>query len=193
MIMTPSLIRETSEGFSRCAIQDEMFQRREIECVGEITEESVYSLILQLRYLASESPDAAVTMFINSPGGSVASGLALYDVMQAVRCPVRTVCTGIAASMAALLFVSGSSRDMLPHARVMIHDPLIPGSIGGTALKIDALAKDLMQARKTTAAIIAAHTGKSLDEVYAKTATDSYFNAEEAVAWGLADRIIHEL
>lgn len=193
MIMTPSLIRETSEGFSRCAIQDEMFQRREIECVGEITEESVYSLILQLRYLASESPDAAVTMFINSPGGSVASGLALYDVMQAVRCPVRTVCTGIAASMAALLFVSGSSRDMLPHARVMIHDPLIPGGIGGTALKIDALAKDLMQARKTTATIIAAHTGKSLDEVYAKTATDSYFNAEEAVAWGLADRIIHEL
>lgn len=193
MIMAPSLIRETSEGFSRCAIQDEMFQRREIECVGEITEESVYSLILQLRYLASENPDAAITMFINSPGGSVASGLALYDVMQAIRCPVRTVCTGIAASMAALLFISGSSREMLPHARVMIHDPLIPGSIGGTALKIDALAKDLMQVRETTAAIIAAHTGKTLDEVYAKTATDSYFNAGEAVAWGLADRIIHEL
>ncbi len=193
MIMAPSLIRETSEGFSRCAIQDEMFQRREIECVGEITEESVYSLILQLRYLASENPDAAVTMFINSPGGSVTSGLALYDVMQAIRCPVRTVCTGIAASMAALLFISGSSREMLPHARVMVHDPLIPGGIGGTALKIDALAKDLMQVRETTAAIIAAHTGRTLDEVYAKTATDSYFNAGEAVAWGLADRIIHEL
>lgn len=193
MIMAPSLIRETSEGFSRCAIQDEMFQRREIECVGEITEESVYSLILQLRYLASENPDAAITMFINSPGGSVTSGLALYDVMQAIRCPVRTVCTGIAASMAALLFISGSSREMLPHARVMVHDPLIPGGIGGTALKIDALAKDLMQVRETTAAIIAAHTGRSLDEVYAKTATDSYFNAGEAVAWGLADRIIHKL
>ena len=193
MIMAPSLIRETSEGFSRCAIQDEMFQRREIECVGEITEESVYSLILQLRYLASENPDAAITMFINSPGGSVTSGLALYDVMQAIRCPVRTVCTGIAASMAALLFISGSSREMLPHARVMVHAPLIPGGIGGTALKIDALAKDLMQVRETTAAIIAAHTGRSLDEVYAKTATDSYFNAGEAVAWGLADRIIHEL
>lgn len=193
MIMAPSLIRETSEGFSRCAIQDEMFQRREIECVGEITEESVYSLILQLRYLASENPDAAITMFINSPGGSVASGLALYDVIQAIHCPVRTVCTGIAASMAALLFISGSSRDMLPHARVMVHDPLIPGGIGGTALKIDALAKDLMQVRETTAAIIAAHTGRTLDEVYAKTATDSYFSAGEAVAWGLADRIIHEL
>ena len=193
MIMAPSLIRETSEGFSRCAIQDEMFQRREIECVGEITEESVYSLILQLRYLASENPDAAITMFINSPGGSVASGLALYDVIQAIHCPVRTVCTGIAASMAALLFISGSSRDMLPHARVMVHDPLIPGGIGGTALKIDALAKDLMQVRETTAAIIAAHTGRTLDEVYAKTATDSYFSAGEAVAWGLADRIIREL
>ena len=193
MIMTPSLIRETSEGFSRCAIQDEMFQRREIECVGEITEESVYSLILQLRYLSSENPDTAITMFINSPGGSVTSGLALYDVMQAIRCPVRTVCTGIAASMAALLFISGRSRDMLPHARIMVHDPLIPGGIGGSALKIDALAKDLMQARETTAAIIAAHTGRTLEEVYARTATDSYFNAGEAVAWGLADRIIHEL
>ena len=147
MIMAPSLIRETSEGFSRCAIQDEMFQRREIECVGEITEESVYSLILQLRYLASENPDAAITMFINSPGGSVASGLALYDVMQAIRCPVRTVCTGIAASMAALLFISGSSRDMLPHARVMVHDPLIPGGIGGPALKIDAHDKHRIQVR----------------------------------------------
>lgn len=192
-MIVPSLIRETSEGFSRYAVQDEMFQRREIECVGEITEESVYSLVLQLRYLASDNPDAAITMFINSPGGSVTSGLALYDVMQAIRCPVRTVCTGIAASMAALLFISGSSRDMLPHARVMIHDPLVSGGIGGTALKIDALARDLMQTRETTAAIIAAHTGKSLDEVYARTVTDSYFNAGEAVAWGLADRIIHEL
>lgn len=193
MIAAPCIIRETSEGFSRWSIQDEMLRHREIECVGEISQESVYALILQLRHLQKESPEKEITMFINSPGGEVTSGLALYDVMQAVKCPIRTVCTGIAASMAALLFAAGSQRDMLPHSRVMIHDPLMNGGVGGPALKIDAIAKDIMRTRETIAAIIAKHTGRSLDEVYAKTATDSYFSADEAVAWGLADRIIREL
>lgn len=193
MIAAPCIIKETSEGFSRWAIQDEMLQHREIECVGEISQEYVHALILQLRYLQRSSPEKEITMFINSPGGEVTSGLALYDVMQAVKCPIRTVCTGIAASMAALLFAAGSQRDMLPHSRIMIHDPLLNSGAGGSALKIDAIAKDIMRMRETIAGIIAKHTGRSLDEVYAKTATDSYFSANEAVAWGLADRIIYEL
>lgn len=192
-IMTPAIIKETSEGISRFHIQDEMFKRREIECVGEITQESVYSLILQLRYLQKEDPEKEITMYINSPGGEVTSGLALYDVMQAVKCPIRTVCVGIAASMGALLFISGKKRDMLPHARVMIHDPLLSGGISGSALKIDSLSRDLMKTRELTGKIIAKHTGKSLEEVFEKTATDSYFDAEEAVAFGLADSIIHEI
>lgn len=192
-IMTPAIIKETSEGISRFHIQDEMFKRREIECVGEITQESVYSLILQLRYLQKEDPEKEITMYINSPGGEVTSGLALYDVMQAVKCPIRTVCVGIAASMGALLFISGKKRDMLPHARVMIHDPLLSGGISGSALKIDSLSRDLMKTRELTGKIIAEHTGKSLEEVFEKTATDSYFDAEEAVAFGLADSIIHEI
>ena len=132
-------------------------------------------------------------MYINSPGGEVPSGLAIYDVMKAVGCPVRTICTGTAASMAAVLFLSGDRRDMLPHAKVMIHDPLIPGGVGGSALNVDAIARNLMQTRRTVADIISAHTGKSLEEVLDKTASDSYFNAEEAVEWGLADRVIHQL
>ena len=193
MYYIPNIIRETSEGLNQIPIQDILFQRREVECIGEITEDSVAALILQLRYLHREAPEQEITMYINSPGGEVSSGLALYDVMKAIQCPIRTVCVGTAASMAAILFLSGDKRDMLVHSKVMIHDPLIPGGIGGSALKVDAVARNLMQTRQTIANIISRHTGKSLEDVLAKTASDSYFDAEQAVKWGLADRIINEL
>ena len=193
MYYIPNIIRETSEGLNQIPIQDILFQRREVECIGEITEDSVAALILQLRYLHREAPEQEITMYINSPGGEVSSGLALYDVMKAIQCPIRTVCVGTAASMAAILFLSGDKRDMLAHSKVMIHDPLIPGGIGGSALKVDAVARNLMQTRQTIADLISKHTGKSLEDVLAKTASDSYFDAEQAVEWGLADRIIHEL
>ena len=193
MYYIPNIIRETSEGLNQIPIQDILFQRREVECIGEITEDSVAALIIQLRYLHREAPEQEITMYINSPGGEVSSGLALYDVMKAIQCPIRTVCVGTAASMAAILFLSGDKRDMLAHSKVMIHDPLIPGGIGGSALKVDAVARNLMQTRLTIANIISRHTGKSLEDVLAKTASDSYFDAEQAVEWGLADRIIHEL
>ena len=193
MYYIPNIIRETSEGLNQIPIQDILFQRREVECIGEITEDSVAALIIQLRYLHREAPEQEITMYINSPGGKVSSGLALYDVMKAIQCPIRTVCVGTAASMAAILFLSGDKRDMLAHSKVMIHDPLIPGGIGGSALKVDAVARNLMQTRQTIANIISRHTGKSLEDVLAKTASDSYFDAEQAVEWGLADRIIHEL
>ena len=193
MYYIPNIIRETSEGLNQIPIQDILFQRREVECIGEITEDSVAALIIQLRYLHREAPEQEITMYINSPGGEVSSGLALYDVMKAIQCHIRTVCVGTAASMAAILFLSGDKRDMLAHSKVMIHDPLIPGGIGGSALKVDAVARNLMQTRQTIADIISRHTGKSLEDVLAKTASDSYFDAEQAVEWGLADRIIHEL
>lgn len=193
MYYIPNIIRETSEGLNQIPIQDILFQRREVECIGEITEDSVAALIIQLRYLHREAPEQEITMYINSPGGEVSSGLALYDVMKAIQCPIRTVCVGTAASMAAILFLSGDKRDMLAHSKVMIHDPLIPGGIGGSALKVDAVARNLMQTRQTIADIISRHTGKSMEDVLAKTASDSYFDAEQAVKWGLADRIIHEL
>ena len=187
----PAILEHTSEGVHRYAIQDAMFQRREIECLGEIDAESVNALILQLRYLQQEDPEEEITLYINSPGGEVASGLALYDVMTALSCPIRTVCVGTAASMAALLFAAGSRREMLPHARLMIHDPLIAGGIGGSALHIDSVSRDLMRTRQIVAELLAKHSGRRLEEVYDKTAKDTYFDAEEAVAWGLADGITH--
>lgn len=189
----PAIIERTSEGVQRYAIQDVMLQRREIDCVGEITRESVNAIILQLRYLQSLDDAKEITIYINSPGGSIDDGLALIDVMAALRCPIRTVCMGLAASMGALLFVSGSKRDILPHGRVMIHDPLIAGGVGGSALKLDAVARNLMKARETIARILSDRTGHTIEEVYEKTAADTFFDAQEALEWGLADRIIHEI
>jgi len=113
--------------------------------------------------------------------------------MQAVSCPIRTVCLGMAASMGALLFIAGDEREILPHSRVMIHDPLIGAGAGGSALSVKARADDLMRIRDITAAVIAEHTGMTLDQVFQLTAQDTYFEAEAAVEAGLADRVIHEL
>ena len=188
----PVIIKETSSGFVTSRIQDEMFRKREIECIGEITEEMVNSLIMQLWYLKKEKPGEKITMYVNSPGGEVSSGLALYDVMKAVKCPIRTVCLGMAASMAAVLFLSGDQREMLPHAKVMIHDPRLQ-QISGSALAVDRVSKNLMKTREIIGNIIAEHTGRTLKEVYEYTASDTYFDAEESLAWGLADKILTEI
>lgn len=189
----PMIIRETSNGYYLHSIQDEMLRQREIECVGDINPDSVYALTRQLRYLEREDPNGEITLLINSPGGEVSSGLALYDVMKSLSCPVRTVCLGTAASMAAILFTAGTQRDILPHGRVMIHDPLIRGGIGGSALQIQSISQNLLQSREAICGILASSTGKSLAEIYEKTASDTFFNAQEAVDFGLADRIVTKI
>ena len=190
---TPCIVRETSEGTTRIPLADDMLQRREIQLTGDIDAESVNSVILQLRYLQAQDPEGEITVYINSPGGSVPDGLALIDTMAALRCPIKTVCLGTAASMAALIFVSGNVRHITEHSRAMIHDPLLAGGVGGSALKVDTIAKNLMKTRETTARILAERTGHTVEEVYAKTAQDTYFDAQEALDWGLADKIIHEI
>lgn len=191
---TPMIIKETCSGYIVHTIQDEMLMHREVECAGAINEDSVNSLILQLRYLERLDPGEEITIYINSPGGEVSSGLALYDVMKAIRCPIRTVCVGLAASMGAILFAAGDQREMLAHSRVMIHDPLIAGNgIKGSATYLDAQVKDLMNTRAIIAGILAEHTHRTVEEVLEKTAKDTYFYAEEAVAFGLADKIVTRL
>lgn len=186
----PRIVRETSSGLFLYGIQDDMLRRRELECTGTIESSSVYDLCRQLRYLQQEDPEGEITMFINSPGGEVDSGLALYDVMKGVTCPIRTVCLGVAASMGAVLFAAGDRREILPHGRVMIHDPLI-ASTGGSALHLREISRNLMETRRELCEILARHAGKTPEEIYEKTAQDCWFNAEEAVAFGLADRVIH--
>lgn len=192
IIQTPCIVKETSSGLERLTIADALLQRREIWCVGEINGESAVSLILQLHHLKHEDPNAPITMYINSPGGSVSDGLAIIDTMHALKAPITTVCVGMAASMGALLFVSGQERLMLPNARLMIHDPLTTG-ISGSALEIERKSRELMKTREITAKILSETTGRTLDEILAATATDRYFDAEEALEFGLADRITHEI
>lgn len=192
--MSANIIRETCQGYCAVRIQDEMLKNRELECIGEIDEELVNSLIREIRFLERENPNGEIKVFINSPGGLVSEGLALYDVMKAVTCPITTVCMGLAASMAAILFVAGDKREMLEHSRIMIHDPLIGGQgLTGSANKLDAQIKDLMNTRRITAGILAKHTNHTTEEILEKTASDSYFYAKEAIAFGLADRIVTSL
>lgn len=191
--MLPNIIRETSESFCYYSLRDAMFQRREVELIGEVSQESAYALILQLRQLQHEDSKREVTMYISSPGGEVDAGLALYDVMQAVSYPIKTVCIGTCASMGALLFAAGTSqRVMLNHSRLMIHDPLVD-RITGSTLKIREISDRMLATREITARILAKHTGKTLEEIYEKTATDTYFAATEALDFGLADCIIDHL
>lgn len=190
---SPLVMQETSDGLRLYDIRDEMLAAREIEITGAIDAGSVSTAIRCLLHLQKEDQQLPITLYINSPGGEVQSGLALYDVMQAVSCPIHTVCLGMAASMAALLFIAGDQREMLSHSRVMIHDPLIGGGIGGSALSVKARADDLMRIRDITAQVISQHTGMNLEEVFELTAKDTYFEAEEAIANGMADRIITSL
>lgn len=189
----PQVLQETCEGICRLDVRDQMFANRELELCGPIDAESVAILIRSLLYLQRADAVAPIKMFINSPGGEVQSGLALYDVMQTLFCPVTTICLGMAASMAALVFVSGARREMLPHSRVMIHDPLIGGGLGGSALSVKARADDLMRIRDITGEVLARHTGMALERVFELTAQDTYFEAEAAVEAGLADAVVASL
>ena len=189
----PTIIRETSEGTVRVPIADMMFQRREVWLTGEINSEVADAVIAQILHLDAEDPDAEITLYIDSPGGSVTAGLSIYDVMQAVTANIHTVCVGTTASMAAVLFAAGHRREILRHGEVMIHDPLVSGGISGSALAIQDKSDRLMAKRKVLSGILAEHTGKSVKQIYKVTAKDTYFGAEEAVQYGLADAVIEKL
>lgn len=192
MIEQPRVIRETSSGYFATSLNDELFLRRRINILGEITSDSVNDYILQLLQLDYQEPKTPIWLYINSPGGSVTDGLALYDVMSALSCEIKTVCLGMAASMASIIFASGSERMMLPHSKILIHDPRIMQA-GGTALELKSISDNLLQTREITAEILAKHSGKPKETIFEKTKTDSYFSAAEAIDFGLADKIIERL
>ena len=188
---TPYVLKESCNGTSRISILDELMSKREIFFIGEVNTDSVSNVILQLKCLEAQDPHAEITLYIDSTGGIVLDGLALYDVMQNLSCPIKTVCLGTAASCAAFLFASGDTREILPHSEIMIHDPLVAGNgLTGTANSINEKIDTLMRYRKTLASILAKHTGKTIEEIYEKTARNTVFCAQEAVEFGLADRVI---
>lgn len=189
-----NLIRETVNGMSALSAEDVLFSNREIFLTTAVDVVTSADLIKQLMILEKLDPEKEIIFYINSPGGEVVSGLAVYDYIQLMKAPVRTVCIGTAASMGAILFLAGGKREMLPHTRLMIHDPAYGGGdmAGKKPHELQQYVDKLRQSQEIIAKIIAEKTGKSLEEIFEKTKDDSYFNAAEAMEYGLATGVFTE-
>lgn len=157
---------------------------------GAIDDFTSNSVIAQLLYLDSIDQEKEICLYINSPGGSVSAGMAIYDTMRFIKAPVHTIGVGLAASMGSLLLAAGNKRSILPHTKVMIHQPLIAGGIGGKETDISIIAKDLSSTRRTIAEILSKHTGKTIRKVENDLENDRYMTAKEALAYGICDSII---
>lgn len=190
-----NIIKESSRGFDCVPIEDELFLKRKIFLTKPVDASTMDSLIKQLLYLNGEDPEKEITIYINSPGGEVQSGLAAYDLLKLMKSPIRTVCIGEAASMGAILFLAGDKRVVLPHSTIMIHDPA-PGGGDLKGMKPDEMEEKLSGLKKTRdrlCGIIAETTGKTVKQIMKKTCRDCFFTAEEALEFGLATELAERI
>jgi ATP-dependent Clp protease protease subunit len=188
--LVPIVVEQTGRGERAFDIFSRLLKER-IVFIGTPIDDAVASLtIAQLLFLESEDPDKDIHLYINSPGGNVSSGLAIYDTMQYIRPDVSTMCTGMAASMAAVLLAGGTKgkRSALPNARIMIHQPW--GGVQGTASDISIQAEEILKTKKKINEILSLHTGRSLDQIEKDTDRDYYLAASEAKEYGLIDNIL---
>ncbi len=190
--LVPMVVEQTSRGERAYDIYSRLLKGRVIFLVGPVEDNVANLIIAQLLYLESENPDKDINLYINSPGGSVSSGLAIYDTMQFIKPNVSTMCVGQAASMGALLLAGGQKkkRYCLPHSRVMIHQPL--GGFQGQASDIDIHAREILQARERLNKILSEHTGQSLDKIKIDTERDNFMSGNEAQVYGLIDKVLNE-
>ena len=190
--LVPMVVEQTARGERAYDIYSRLLKERVIFLVGPVEDNVANLIIAQLLYLESENPDKDINLYINSPGGSVTSGLAIYDTMQFIKPNVSTMCVGQAASMGALLLAGGEKekRYCLPHSRVMIHQPL--GGFQGQASDIDIHAREILQARERLNKIFSDHTGQSLDTIKNDTERDNFMSANEAKDYGLIDEVLDE-
>jgi ATP-dependent Clp protease protease subunit len=188
--MVPTVIESEGRGERAYDIYSRLLKDRIIFLGGEVNDTMASIIIAQLLFLQMQDPKKDINIYVNSPGGSVTAGLAIYDTMQYVPCDVQTVCIGQAASMGAVLLCAGAAgkRQILPHSRVMIHQP--HGGAGGTSTDIEIQAKEIMGLKRRLNEIIARHAGKSVDQVELDGDRDYFMSAEEAVAYGLVDTIV---
>ncbi len=190
MTFIPTVIETTHRGEREMGIGSRLLRDRIIFLGSEVDDAVSNYIVAQLLILEGEDPDKEITMYINSPGGVITAGLAIYDTMQYVRCPVATVCIGQAASMGAVLLAAGSKgrRRLLPNARVMIHQP--HGGARGQATDIEIQAKEIVQMRQKLNEILSKHTGQTVDKIRADTERDRFLSAPEAREYGLVDEVI---
>jgi ATP-dependent Clp protease protease subunit len=189
-IFIPTVIEQTPRGEREWSIFSRLLKDR-IIFLGSVIDETVANVVLaQLLFLESDDPDKEISLYINSPGGSVMAGLAIYDTMQYVRCPISTLCVGQAHSMAAILLAAGTKgkRSALPHSRFLLHQPL--GGISGQAVDIDIQAREIVRIKNELSQIISFHTGMDVEKVRTDTDRDFYLGPDEAVTYGLIDNVI---
>ena len=189
--LVPIVVEQTARGERSYDIYSRLLKNR-IIFIGDAIDDHIANLVIaQLLYLEQEDPDKDIDLYINSPGGSVTSGLAMYDCMQLVKPDVSCICMGLAASAAAVLLAGGQKgkRYALPYSRIMIHQPWISG-IGGQATDIDIHARQILKTRETLNQILASHTGQPIEKVRKDTERDYYMSAEEAKTYGLIDQVI---
>ena len=188
--LVPMVVEQTSRGERAYDIYSRLLKERVIFLVGPVEDDVANLIIAQLLYLESENPDKDINLYINSPGGSVTSGLAIYDTMQFIKPNVSTMCVGQAASMGALLLAGGEKekRYCLPHSRVMIHQPM--GGFQGQASDIDIHAREILHARERLNKILSDHTGQSLDTIKNDTERDNFMGANEAKDYGIIDSVL---
>jgi ATP-dependent Clp protease, protease subunit len=192
MNVIPTVVEKTQRGERAYDIYSRLLKERIIFLAGPINDAVTNSVIAQLLFLASQDPKKDIQIYINSPGGSVTAGLAIYDTMQYVRCPISTVCVGMAASMAATLLASGAKgkRFALPNAEVLLHQ--VAGGVTGQAVEIEITAKQIIKIKDKLNKILSRHTGQPLSKVEKDTDRDFYLTSEEAKEYGLIDKVIAE-
>jgi ATP-dependent Clp protease protease subunit len=186
----PFVIEQTARGEQRYDIWSRLLKDRIVFLGTAIDDDVANDVVAQLLYLAADDGEKDIILYINSPGGSVTAGLAIYDTMQFVPCDVQTVCIGQAASMGAVLLCAGAEgkRQILPHSRVMIHQP--HGGAGGTSADIEIQAKEIMGLKRRLNQIIAKHSKKDVDQVERDGDRDNFMSAQEAIAYGLVDKLV---
>ncbi len=190
--LVPMVIETTGRGERAYDIYSRMLKERVVFLVGPVEDHMANLIVAQLLFLESENPDKDIHLYINSPGGAVNAGFAIYDTMQFIKPDVSTVCVGQAASMGALLLAGGSAgkRYCLPHARMMIHQPL--GGFQGQATDIDIHAREILRVRERLNQILVKHTGQNMKKIEADTERDNFMDAQEALAYGLVDSVIEK-
>jgi ATP-dependent Clp protease protease subunit len=191
--LVPMVVEQTSRGERAYDIYSRLLKERVVFLVGAIDDYMANVVVAQLLFLESENPDKDVNLYINSPGGSVSAGLAIYDTMQFLKPAISTMCIGQAASMGALILAAGTKgkRYSLPHSRVMIHQPWISG-IGGQASDVSIHAKEILNTRDRLNEILARHTGQPIEQIARDTDRDRFMSASDAREYGLVDAVLEK-
>ncbi|VAW66727.1 ATP-dependent Clp protease proteolytic subunit [hydrothermal vent metagenome] len=190
--LVPMVVEQTARGERSYDIYSRLLKERVIFIVGQIEDHMANLIVAQLLFLESENPDKDISIYINSPGGVVTAGMAIYDTMQFIKPDVSTLCIGQAASMGALLLAGGAEgkRYCLPHSRVMIHQPL--GGFQGQATDIDIHAREILSMRDRLNSILSKHTGQSMDKIGEDTERDNFMSADDAAEYGMVDSVLRE-